>query len=59
MTEYKYSIKDDPKCKVYNSEAELKESNQDICEPDEHVWHTTFVFGVFDCRNCKARKTPK
>lgn len=56
MTKYIYSIRKDKENKKYNTEEELKEANPDVCEPKEHDWSTTFVFGVYNCRKCEARR---
>ena len=57
MVEYKYSIRDDPKNRKFDTEEELKKLNPNFCNPGEHKWKSTFVFGVYDCRKCEARKT--
>lgn len=59
MTDYSYQLRTEKTGKIFDSEVELKEAYSEVCEPDTHVWKSTWVFGVYDCRNCEARKTVK
>lgn len=54
MGVYKYIWKDDPKQKRYASEANLKKAFPDACDPEKHAWKSTFQFGEYECRSCKA-----
>ena len=57
MNEYRYSLRDGKMNRSFDSEEELKQEHPfDVCEANEHDWHTTFAFGIYYCSKCKARK---
>ena len=38
----------------YESAEELKEDQIDSCDVGDHVWSTTYVFGLYQCVECDA-----
>ena len=39
---------------VYQSAEELEEAQPDSCDPDDHPWISTYVFGLYQCVECDA-----
>ena len=40
----------------YDSQEELHDKHPEACEEGKHDWRTTWVFGIYDCNKCQARR---